>query len=164
MGNYKLPFGTHRDSPYDDMEKFRYLPTVMRTGAQREDCFGLVMASFPSISEYMYVIFILYLTEDLQCSLSPRKKIRVSEKMWFWSLKGWNFQTATQPRLEDGCSSWGLCNMFYIFLSSSKFMSCYCSWDRGRVLIVRTCNNFYLFLRVSVVMFFWSTYIDLRSC
>jgi hypothetical protein len=49
-------------------------------------CLGLVMASFPSISEY--VIFIPYLTEDLQCSLSPRKKIRVSEKMWFWPLKG----------------------------------------------------------------------------
>jgi hypothetical protein len=96
------------------MEKFRYLPTVMRTGAQREDCFGLVMASFPSISEYMYVIFIPYLTEDLQCSLSPRKKIRVSEKMWFWSLKGWNFQTATQPpyhhKVSHGVYQMSVCN------------------------------------------------------
>ena len=30
----ELPFGTHRDSPYDDMEKFRYLPTVMLTSGK----------------------------------------------------------------------------------------------------------------------------------
>jgi hypothetical protein len=38
----ELPFGTHRDSPYDDMEKFRYLPTVMLTSGQGSRPFGQI--------------------------------------------------------------------------------------------------------------------------